>query len=67
MNLEHAVNILSADEFEMLLEKAWELGPEREGFKIENVRKTGQGTTAHIQYEGGEERDITLTKNSPHM
>lgn len=67
MNLEHAVNVLTADEFEALLEKAWEQGPDNEGFRIDNVRKTAQGTTANITYEGGDEKEIELTKKSPHM
>ena len=68
MNIQQVMQILSPEDFDLLVEKAYQQGSEGSGgFKVENVRSTSNRIVVQVKYENGEEAEIELSKSRAHM
>ncbi len=68
MNLEHAMQILTAEEFTEMVEAAYEEGPDdMRSFRVENIRTTANVTTVSVRYDNGEKKELVVSKSKEHI
>jgi hypothetical protein len=68
MNIEHVMQLLSGDEFNTLIELAYEEGPEdMGGFRVLNIRTTANRTSVTVEYDTGDQREIELNQSKEHV
>lgn len=68
MNLEHVLQLLTAAEFDTLLEEAFEQGPDDlGGFKVENIRTAANRTTVSVLYDTGDRAEIEVSGSKEHV
>lgn len=62
------MQILSPQDFDLLVEKAYQEGSEGSGgFRVENIRSMANRIVVQVKYENGEEREIELSKLRAHI